>query len=29
LIQDDPEQALEYIGFLSLLAKALDRTERV
>jgi uncharacterized protein (TIGR02391 family) len=29
LIQDDPEQALEYIGFLSLLAKLLDRTERV
>lgn len=29
LIQDDPEQALEYIGFLSLLAKLLDRAERV
>ena len=29
LIQDDPEQALEYLGFLSLLAKALDRAERV
>jgi uncharacterized protein (TIGR02391 family) len=29
LIQDDPEQALEYIGFLSLLAKLLDRTARV
>lgn len=28
LVQDDPEQALEYIGFLSLLAKALDRTTR-
>jgi uncharacterized protein (TIGR02391 family) len=28
LIQDDPEQALEYIGFLSLLAKLLDRAER-
>ena len=26
LIQDGPEQALEYIGFLSLLAKSLDRT---
>lgn len=25
LIQDDPEKALEYIGFLSLLAKSLDR----
>jgi uncharacterized protein (TIGR02391 family) len=29
LIEDDPEQALEYIGFLSLLAKLLDRTERI
>jgi uncharacterized protein (TIGR02391 family) len=29
LIQDDPERALEYIGFLSLLAKLLDRAERV
>ena len=29
LIQDDPEQALEYLGFLSLLAKALDRAKRV
>jgi len=29
IIQDEPEQALEYIGFLSLLAKALDRTERI
>lgn len=28
LIQDDPEKALEYIGFLSLLAKSLDRAER-
>lgn len=28
LMRDDPEQALEYIGFLSLLAKLLDRTER-
>ncbi len=28
LIQDDPEQALEYIGFLSLLAKLLNRAER-
>jgi uncharacterized protein (TIGR02391 family) len=26
LIEDDPETALEYIGFLSLLAKSLDRT---
>ncbi len=26
LTQDGPEQALEYIGFLSLLAKSLDRT---
>ena len=25
LIQDDPEKALEYIGFLSLLAKSLDK----
>ena len=24
LIQDDPERALEYIGFLSLLAKSLE-----
>ncbi len=29
IMQDDPEQALDYIGLLSLLAKALDRTERV
>ena len=29
IIDDDPEQALEYIGLLSLLAKALDRTTRV
>jgi hypothetical protein len=28
LIQDDPKQALEYIGFLSLLAKLLDRARR-
>lgn len=28
LIQDDPEQALEYLGLLSMLVKALDRTER-
>lgn len=28
LIQDDPEQALEYIGFLNLLAKLLNRAER-
>lgn len=26
LIQDRPEQALEYIDFLSILAKSLDRT---
>jgi len=29
LIQDDPEKALEYIGFLSLLAKSLDRASKV
>lgn len=29
LIEDGPEQALEYIGFLSLLAKALDRAIKV
>ena len=29
LMQDDPELALEYIGFLSLLSKLLDRAERV
>jgi uncharacterized protein (TIGR02391 family) len=28
IIEDDPEQALEYIAFLSLLAKSLDRTKR-
>ena len=28
IIEDDPEQALEYIGFLSLLTKALDRTKK-
>ena len=28
LIQDDPEEALEYLGLLSMLVKALDRTER-
>jgi uncharacterized protein (TIGR02391 family) len=28
LIQDDPEQALEYLGLLSMLVKALDRAER-
>lgn len=28
LIEDDPEQALEYIAFLSMLAKALTRTEQ-
>jgi len=28
IIKDDPEQALEYIAFLSLLAKALDRTTK-
>jgi uncharacterized protein (TIGR02391 family) len=28
LIQDDPEKALEYIGFLSLLAKSLDTTAK-
>lgn len=28
IIEDDPEQAIEYIGFLSLLAKALDRTKK-
>jgi hypothetical protein len=28
LIRDDFEQALEYIGFLSFLAKLLDRAER-
>lgn len=29
VIKDDPEQTVEYIGFLSLLAKALDRTTKV
>ncbi len=29
LIQDDPESALEYIAFVSLLAKTLDRATRV
>lgn len=29
IIQDDPEKALEYIAFLSLLAKSLDKAERV
>jgi uncharacterized protein (TIGR02391 family) len=29
LIRDDSEQSLEYVGFLSLLAKLLDRAERV
>jgi uncharacterized protein (TIGR02391 family) len=28
LIEDDPEQALEYMGFLSMLAKSLDRSKR-
>jgi uncharacterized protein (TIGR02391 family) len=28
LIEDDPEQAVSYIGFLSMLAKALNRTKR-
>ena len=28
IIQDDPERALEYIAFLSLLAKSLDDAER-
>lgn len=28
LIEDDPEKALEYIAFLSLLAKSLDKSER-
>jgi uncharacterized protein (TIGR02391 family) len=28
IIKDDPEQALEYIAFLSMLAKALDRTTK-
>lgn len=28
LIKDDPEQALEYIGFLSMLAKSLDRAQK-
>lgn len=28
IIEDDPEKALEYIGFLSLLAKSLDDTKR-
>lgn len=29
LMQDDPEQAIEYLSLLSMLAKALDRAERV
>lgn len=29
LVEDDPEQAVQYIGLLSLLAKALDRTTKV
>jgi uncharacterized protein (TIGR02391 family) len=29
IIQDDPERALEYIAFLSLLAKCLDNAERL
>lgn len=28
IIEDDPEKALEYIAFLSLLSKSLDKTER-
>ena len=28
IIEDDPEKALEYIGFLSLLAKSLDEAKR-
>ena len=28
IIEDDPEKALEYIAFLSLLAKSLDKTKR-
>ena len=28
LIKDDPEEALEFIAFVSLLAKLLDRTKR-
>ena len=29
LIQDDPERALEYVAFISLLAKILDECQRV
>ena len=29
IIQDDPEKTLEYIAFLSLLAKSLDKAERI
>ncbi len=28
LIEDDPDMALEYIAFISLLAKSLDKAER-
>ena len=28
IIEDDPEKALEYIAFLSLLAKSLDKAKR-
>ncbi len=28
LIEDDPEKALEYIAFISLLAKSLDKMDR-
>jgi hypothetical protein len=28
LMKDDPEQALEYIAFLSMLAKSLDRATK-
>jgi len=28
LIEDDPEKALEYIAFISLLAKSLDKASR-
>jgi uncharacterized protein (TIGR02391 family) len=28
IIEDDPEKALEYIAFLSLLAKSLNKAER-
>jgi hypothetical protein len=29
LIQDDPEEALEFVAFISLLAKLLDRATKV